>query len=477
MLKLEVDTVKTETLKINWVGPQFADHSLAIVNRNICKLLSNENFDIRKKIPDSEITMLLSANEKQDILREFLPFPESDLAIFHQWPPIWEEPSSKKWICMQPWEFGAIPRTWYIPMKYWVDEIWVYSKYNKESYVRCGIPEDKIHVIPLGVDENVYHKDVEALDLKPSSFRFLFVGGTIGRKGIDTLVEAYLNEFTANDDVCLFIKDTGTQSFYKGITLEKMIHEAMSNPKNPRIVYMDNHLSETELAGLYKACDCLVHPYRGEGFGMPIAEAMACGIPAVVPDKGACQDFCNADTAFLVPSKEVLLPEKKVGDLDSVDYPWWLSIDKNDLQQTMRNAYENPSLVKKKGQEASRHILSSFTWEKSAQAVSERIRESAKKITGPKKADEDIIKLEMEYGNQLYQKNLMEDALGIYLNILSLYPLTLMPRYNAVIIYIQQKNYADAIEHLDYIAKHMAQQDKEFQEKILLLTRFCFAQL
>ncbi|MFC4800026.1 glycosyltransferase [Neobacillus sp. GCM10023253] len=477
MMKPEVEIVKKDSLKINWIGPQFAGHSLAIVNRNICSLLNKEHFNIRKKVPDEEIPLALSVREEQSKIGELLPFPESDFTVVHQWPPVWDIPKSKKWICMQPWEFGAIPRTWYIPMKYWVDEIWVYSQYNKESYVRCGIPEDKIHVIPLGVDEKVFHTDVEPLDLTPSSFRFLFVGGTIGRKGIDTLIQAYLNEFSANDDVCLFIKDTGTQSFYKGITLEKMIHEAMLNPKNPRIVYMDHDFSETELAGLYKACDCLVHPYRGEGFGLPIAESMACGIPAIVPDKGSCRDFCSAETAFLVPSKEVLLSEKKVGDLDTVDYPWWLSIDRVDLQQTMRFAYENPSLVNQKGQEASRHILASFTWKKSAQTVAERIRLLADKKTDSKLTHEDIVKMELEYGNELYQNKLMEDALNNYLNILSIYPLTLMARYNAVIIHIQQKNYVAAIEHLEYIADNMEQQDHNFQENILLMKTFCNAQL
>lgn len=465
--------MKTETLKINWVGPQFAGHSLAIVNRNICRFLDKDQFNIRKKIPDKEVAL-----DEDDKTAEFSPFPESDVTIFHQWPPDWEVPKSKKWICMQPWEYGAVPRMWYIPMKYWVDEIWVYCEYNKESYVRCGIPENKIHVIPLGVDEKVFHTGVKAQDINPSSFRFLFVGGTIGRKGIDTLVEAYLNEFSTNDDVCLFIKDTGTQSFYKGITLEKMILEAMSDPKNPRIIYMDQDFSETELAGLYKACDCLVNPYRGEGFGLPIAEAMACGIPVIVPDKGSCRDFCTNETAFFVPSKEDVLPEKKVSSLETVDYPWWLSINRNDLQQTMRFVYENRALVKEKGLKASQEILSSFTWEKSAQVVSERIRQlAANKESSPKLNHEEIIKLELVYGNELYQKNLFEDALGSYLNILSAYPSTLMARYNAVIIYIQQKNYSAAIEHLVYIANNMEQQEHDFQENILLMMRFCYAQL
>ena len=53
-----------------------------------------------------------------------------------------------------------------------------------------------------------------------------------------------------------------------------------------------------ELAGLYAACDCLVHPYRGEGFGLPIAEAMACGLPAIVTGYGAAMDFCDERTSY-----------------------------------------------------------------------------------------------------------------------------------------------------------------------------------
>lgn len=462
--------MKIDALKINWVGSYFADNSLAIVNKNICRHLEQDHhINLRKEIPETEKHLIEVAVE-----RGFSPFSKPDLTISHQWPPNWSKPKSGRWISMQPWEFGSLPREWYIPMKYWVDEIWVYSSYNKESYIRSGIPENKIHVIPLGVDENVFHPDVKALSLEPSSFRFLFVGGTIGRKGIDILLKAYLNEFTADENVCLFIKDTGTQSFYKGITLEKTILEAMSDSKNPRIVYMNNDFSEIELAGLYKACDCLVHPYRGEGFGLPIAEAMACGIPVIVPDKGPCRDFCNNETAFFVQSTEVTLSEKKVGNLDTVDYPWWLSIEPNDLQQIMRFAYENRTLVKEKGQKTSQHILSSFIWERSAQRVSDRIQLLVQKIPSLKLTDEDIIKIEIERANELYAKNQIENALDIYLNILSIYPSSLMARYNAAIINLGKKNYLAAISHLSYISSNMERQNKDFQEKIWSMIRICY---
>lgn len=466
--------MKHESVKLNWRGPQLGGQSLAIVNRNICKYLQqNRNIDLRKELPESDRKLHLTLKDSKNTLS---PFSTPDITITHQWPPNWSNLKTGIRVFMQPWEYGAIPREWYIPMKYWADEIWVYSSYNKESYIRSGIPENKVKIIPLGVDGEIYHTNVEPFKLDSTSFKFLFVGGTIGRKGIDILLQAYLNEFTADDDVCLCIKDTGKDSFYKGITLEKMILEAMMDPKNPRIVYMDDHLSEAELAGLYKACDCLVHPYRGEGFGLPIAEAMACGIPVIVPDKGSCRDFCTEETAFFISSKEVFLKEKKVGNLETVDLPWWLSIEPEELQKVMRHVYENRTLVREKGQKASQYILSSFTWEKTAQHVLDRVKYLVEKPSIQYSPNEDIILLEIELANRMYSENRAEAALETYLNILAVYPADLMARYNAVVVYIGMENYMKAIEHLFFIAQHMEQQSSDFQEKVWQLIKYCSSQ-
>ena len=59
-------------------------------------------------------------------------------------------------------------------------------------------------------------------------------------------------------------------------------HRARGYP----IEYHDRALNDQEMAGLYAACDCLAHPYRGEGFALPVVEAMACGLPAIVTGAG-----------------------------------------------------------------------------------------------------------------------------------------------------------------------------------------------
>src|SRR5262249_49083189 len=134
--------------------------------------------------------------------------------------------------------------------------------------------------------------------------------------------EAYARAFTAADDVCLVVKDMGTATFYGGQTAEGPIAQLQARPGAPEIEYFDRPLAEEELARLYTACDCLVHPYRGEGFGLPVAEAMACGLPVVVTGYGAARDFCDDATSYLLPAQPRRFSEKRVGGLETVDYPW-----------------------------------------------------------------------------------------------------------------------------------------------------------
>lgn len=359
-------------LKVNWMGPQFEQHSLAIVNRFLTeRLAEDERIDLRRVVPKEEWIGGSAPADWNEA--SFLPFPKSEAAVSHQWPPVWTRPQTRRWICMQAWEYGALPKSWVVPMKYGADEIWVYSSYNKENYVRSGIPESKIHVIPLGVDENVFHSRDADLLIKAPWFAFLFVGGTIDRKGIDQLLNAYLSEFTRKDNVCLIIKDNGVKSFYQGQTLDHRIRELMAAPDLPRMIYIDKPYSESELAELYRSSDCLVAPYRGEGFGLPMIEAMACGLPIIAPDKGPSQDFCTPESAYLVPSREIRLPGKHIGELATIEHPWLLSIEQEQLQATMRYVYEHREEASTKGKKASDHMLSRFTWKHSAMEAAARL--------------------------------------------------------------------------------------------------------
>src|SRR5205085_2542999 len=88
-------------------------------------------------------------------------------------PPSSDPPAQGHWVVIQPWEFGSLPKAWLGPLLDQVDEVWAYSRHVRDSYIASGFPADRVHVVPLGVDPAVFHKDVPPIEL-PSAGRFRF---------------------------------------------------------------------------------------------------------------------------------------------------------------------------------------------------------------------------------------------------------------------------------------------------------------
>ncbi len=255
-----------------------------------------------------------------------------------------------------------------------VDEVWAYTRFVRDCTIASGVPADRVHVVPLGVDPRRFHPGVAPFSLQTTkSFRFLFVGGTIHRKGIDILLEAYVETFTATDPVCLVIKDLGGDSFYRGQTAAERIGEIRSRPDAPEIEYIDRELGVDELAGLYTACQCLVHPYRGEGFGLPIAEAMACGLAVIVTGYGAALDYCNPENAYLIPARIVRFRENRIGDLETVDDPWLAEPDRAALRELLRAVVDRRDEARARGRAAAAHIREHVTWDRAVDVLEARL--------------------------------------------------------------------------------------------------------
>ncbi len=350
-----------------WEGPFFVHSSLAMVNREMTLALLRET--------NCDLGLLASEPDQFDgmgnlrytplVVRMGQP-PQGpvDFHLRHRWPPDVAKPSAGKLVLIQPWEYGRILKSWVEPMQENVDQIWAYTSYVRQVYIDSGFAADKIKVVPLGVDIDRFHPQVEAMELPTQkAFKFLFVGGTLQRKGIDLLLEAYRTAFSRQDDVCLVIKDMGTQTFYRGHTAGEQIPALQRDSQCGEIVYLTEDLPAEELPGLYAACDCLVHPYRGEGFGLPVAEAMACGLSVVVTKGGACDDFCNEEYAFMVPSVRVPVrfPEETVGQA------WMLEADVGALATSMRQVCSDPHSARAMGARAAVHIAEHFSWARAAE--------------------------------------------------------------------------------------------------------------
>ena len=237
-----------------------------------------------------------------------------------------------------------------------------------------GVNPDRVHVVPNGVDCSVFSP--KGKSWKPNraeGFAFLYVGGTIARKGVDLLLQAYGDAFSSDDDVTLVIKDVGSASFYQNNNMLSRISSFVSQPFSPRVVTIDRNLDDGELASLYRGCDAFVLPYRGEGFGMPILEAMACGKPVIVTGEGPAPEFCAVDTGYLIPAREIAVtePPPPLGKFSS---EWtWFEPDVTVLAQTMRRVFEDREEAMRRGRGAAERVARTLSWDHVTKMYLDRI--------------------------------------------------------------------------------------------------------
>ena len=146
--------------------------------------------------------------------------------IAHSWPHDFSPVTQGPTVMVIPWEYGAPPAEWVRNARAAADRVWVPSEYVRERFVAAGLPAGIVEVVPNGYDPDRFGPDGTAMELPTSaSCVFLFVGGTIWRKGVDLLLAAWEEAFGPDDDVALVIKDFGTGSWYRGQTSQSRVQE------------------------------------------------------------------------------------------------------------------------------------------------------------------------------------------------------------------------------------------------------------
>jgi glycosyltransferase involved in cell wall biosynthesis len=340
--------------------------------------------------PESDSLVNSRWSEALTAKRSFVPcfhasgFDLPDFTVHHDYTRHFTEfvpPESGACIAVRTSDFGPYPPAWAAKINAEFDQLWVHTEWIREQAIASGIDPARVRVVPLGVAPAIFRPDGPVYPLSTKkSFRFLFVGTAVVRKGFDILLKAYRQAFTREDDVSLVVKDHSANTFHSA-TYREEIEAMVRDEKAPEILYLDEFLPVEQLAALYRACDAAVFPYRAEGFCLPILEAMACGTPSIVPNLGPAVDFCSEKTSFLIPALRIKLPVNrrfalKIGVEEEIAAVDFCEVRVESLTRALK---EVGALAKgqleSKATEGVRLAHNRFTWEHSADRVADLLQE------------------------------------------------------------------------------------------------------
>ena len=383
-----LDGLPSPRLNLHWEGTVSAYGSLPRTNRELCRRLAAREaldltilpYELGLSDPDDQVSAQLDSldiRRKRLNLRRLRSLPS--VCVRHRWPVQSQPPPHHlTWVIFQPWEYSVLTVELAEIFKR-AGAIWTTSGFCRESFVRSGLDPDRVSVVPLGVDSDLYRPDGDLFSLPTGRrFRFIFVGGTIYRKGIDVLLQAYGEAFGPSDDVSLVIKDFGTKALYRGQTAEHLIRAFQRDPALPELIYIDTDLTEARLASLYRSCHVFVSSYRGEGFALPVLEAMACGLPVIVTAQGPTDDFCDSQVGWRIDSESRSTGHRIYGK-GTVTEAFLLEPSASHLAVLMKTCFESQREVVQKGS-AARVRAEQWSWDRSADRVGSLLEE----LTGVK---------------------------------------------------------------------------------------------
>lgn len=196
-------------------------------------------------------------------------------------------------------------------------QVWTPTRWNAAQFAAAGIPPHSIVVMPVAVDSNdAFSPDATAADVASRTAIEARLGGVDEktwtalcvakwerRKGFDVLIDGVL----LLDDVRLLFHsykpswEPGEANLQK-LADARRARVCLGRPRCAAVQWLgDEPLTRSLMRALYARCDAFILATRGEGWGLPVHEAMAMALPVVVVNASGIADLVG-DNAILLPA-------------------------------------------------------------------------------------------------------------------------------------------------------------------------------
>ena len=305
---IEPNLKNKKHLNIQVEGPFDSNYSLAIVNKTIAKALTknNNNVSLYSTEGGGNFKPNLDAVDQNIKTLALNKLDNIDITIRNLYPPRTNAMKGyHKIIGPYGWEESKFPQQYIQWFNTKLTMIFTMSDYVKNLLKENGV---YIPIVTTGlVVEDILNIKSRQFDFElPDDFKLLHISSAFPRKGIDILLQAYeklefkstliIKTFPNPHNNILSLLDNLDYSI--SITYEKNVDLYTKDDK--KILLINKDISQEQIKYLYEKSDILIAPSFGEGFGLPLAEAMLCNLPVITTNYSGQTDFCTDQTSWLV---------------------------------------------------------------------------------------------------------------------------------------------------------------------------------
>ncbi len=234
---------------------------------------------------------------------------------------------------------------------------------NKTAFALLSATFPKVYLCQQGITEYFFSPKRKFRDEGVKKFSFIFVGNFSYRKGVDLLLRAFGEEFDPDEASLTMHLPAGTAD-QAGQFVRRTIRGVRHTMD---VIISTKSLTEAWMARHYNRHDAFVTMTRGEGWGLPIVEAMLTELPVIAPFSTGMRDYLDDTVAALVPTRIITLSD--ITDPFAADFVKahegpGIALEEPDIsaaRKHMRTLMKDREIAAKLGRRARQRILTNFS--------------------------------------------------------------------------------------------------------------------